>query len=198
MITPSHLVYSWALAKKTEGDGGKAKPRRTLAFMLGGLLPDLPTYLFFVIHTIFIQTTQQQLWDEVYFQSSWTPVITLSHSLILWPVVLTLGLYFKLRYLTWIGAAATVHVIMDFFVHNDDAYRHFWPLSDWKFQSPISYWDPAHFGILISTLDTLVVIGLLVWLTTLYQGNGKKVVYVAMILYLVGVLAPMLWFGLLM
>ena len=30
--------------------------------------------------------------------------------------------------------------------HRDDSHRHPYPLSDWRFISPLSYWDPVHHG----------------------------------------------------
>jgi hypothetical protein len=36
--------------------------------------------------------------------------------------------------------------LTDLPVHHDDAHPHFWPLTLWTFASPVSYWDPAHFG----------------------------------------------------
>ena len=45
MITPSHLIYSWAFAKKTERPH-TATRKRALAFVLGALFPDTPTYLY--------------------------------------------------------------------------------------------------------------------------------------------------------
>lgn len=42
--------------------------------------------------------------------------------------------------------AALAHLAGDLPVHADDAHRHFWPLTDWRFHSPISYWNPAQGG----------------------------------------------------
>ena len=42
--------------------------------------------------------------------------------------------------------AALLHLACDLPVHADDAHRHFWPLTDWRFHSPVSYWNPAQGG----------------------------------------------------
>lgn len=42
--------------------------------------------------------------------------------------------------------AALTHLAGDLPVHADDAHRHFWPLSDWRFHSPVSYWNPSQGG----------------------------------------------------
>ena len=44
------------------------------------------------------------------------------------------------------GASALLHLCCDFPFHHDDAHRHFLPLTNWRFASPVSYWDPRHFG----------------------------------------------------
>ncbi len=45
-------------------------------------------------------------------------------------------------------ASALLHLAFDFPLHHDDGRPHFWPLSDWVFESPLSYWDTAaHAGI---------------------------------------------------
>jgi hypothetical protein len=170
MITPSHMIYSWAIAKATKQVPDK---RRTLAFVAGGLIPDLPTYAFFFVNTFLLGTSQQLMWDTLYFDSAWSPFITLSHSLILWPIILLVAVILKKNLLKYFTVSALLHVVLDFFVHHDDAYRHFWPLTDWKFFSPLSYYDPKHYGNWVGAIDSILIIGLLLWLTTIYTKNTK-------------------------
>ncbi len=60
--------------------------------------------------------------------------------------------------------SAFLHAFCDFLVHNSDAYRHFYPFSDWIFNSPISYWERDSHGLLIGTLEGLVsILCLLFW-----------------------------------
>jgi hypothetical protein len=175
MITPSHIIYGWALGKATEKSPDKP---RTLAFVIGSFLPDIPVYVFFFVHTFLLGTSQQLMWDELYFDSAWSPVITLSHSLLMWPILLLGATFFKHKLLQYISAAALLHVVMDFFVHHDDAYRHFWPVSDWKFYSPLSYWDPAYYGTWVGAIDAVAIILLLAWLGSTYK-NNRKIQYTA-------------------
>lgn len=45
------------------------------------------------------------------------------------------------------------------------AHRHLFPLSDWRFASPVSYWDPAHHGdVFLAAEADLVALGGLVLL----------------------------------
>lgn len=172
MITPSHMIYSWTFAKATDR---QPNPLRTLALVSGAFIPDIPTYCFFLVHTVILGTSQQMMWDTLYFNSAWSPFITLSHSLLLWPVLLLFATLAKQQLVQLFAASALVHIILDFFVHHDDAYRHFWPLSDWKFFSPLSYYDPQYYGNWVSTIDSVIIIALLLWLWTVYTSKRARV-----------------------
>ena len=54
-------------------------------------------------------------------------------------------------------ASAAVHALFDLLVHREDGHRHLWPLSDWRFMSPVSYWDPEYGGALGSLLEVVLV-----------------------------------------
>ncbi|MEO0919561.1 MAG: hypothetical protein AAFX98_02560, partial [Pseudomonadota bacterium] len=60
------------------------------------------------------------------------------------------------------GLAALTHVALDFPVHADDAHPHFWPLTGWRFFSPVSYWDSAHYGNFFAPLEGILGIALAV------------------------------------
>ncbi|NEO26580.1 MAG: hypothetical protein F6K03_06700, partial [Kamptonema sp. SIO4C4] len=36
--------------------------------------------------------------------------------------------------------------------------RHFYPLSDYRFISPVSYWNPKHYGAIIALLEVILVL----------------------------------------
>lgn len=174
MITPSHIMYSWVLAKKTNRDlSPSIAKKRTLAFVLGALLPDTPTYLFFIVCGLILGYSGEAMWDDMYFNSGWSIPITLTHSFILWPVVYSIANYFGWKILQWFSISALLHTAVDFLVHTDDAYRHFWPFSDWKFHSPVSYYRQSEFGNWVSAFDSLLVLGLLTFLYTKYSGKWR-------------------------
>ena len=52
-----------------------------------------------------------------------------------------------------------LHCGVDLALHHDDAHRHFFPLSDWRYASPVSYWDPRRLGRLGALLEVCSVIG---------------------------------------
>ncbi len=170
MITPSHLIYSWAVAKSTETTTPPAEQRhRTLAFILGALLPDTPVYIFFIVNGLILGYSHERLWDDMYFNSDWSILFTLSHSLLLWPLLALFGHLLKIKLLVPLALSALLHIGVDFLVHTEDAYKHFWPLTDWRFVSPVSYWNRAEYGQYVGVLDSLLILGLLTYLFTRYQ-----------------------------
>ena len=52
--------------------------------------------------------------------------------------------------------AALLHLGLDLMFHNDDGRAHFWPLSNRVFQSPVSYWDPDHYGTIVGAIEVAV------------------------------------------
>ncbi len=183
MITPSHLIYSWALAKGTEkGVTEGPLQHRTGAFILGALLPDIPVYIFFLVCGVLLGYGHERLWDDLYFNSGWSVAFTLSHSLLLWPLVYLGATYKDWFVARWVAISATFHVVVDFCVHTADAYTHFWPLTDWRFVSPISYWDRASYGQYVGCFDALLVCGLLWWLTTHYRESKLRILIYGLII----------------
>jgi len=185
MITPSHVIYSWALAEKT----AQHNKKRTLAFILGAIFPDTPTYLFFIICGLILGYSGQVMWDDMYFHSGWAIPITLTHSFILWPLLIGIATYAGWKFLRWFSISALFHAMVDFCIHTDDAYRHFWPVSDWKFHSPISYYNPSEYGIYVGAFDSLLVLGLLTYLHTIYRGKWRILIIASGVLYAVRLIA---------
>lgn len=170
---------------------------RVLGAILGGLLPDMPAYVFFFYNTVILGVSQQQLWDVLYFDSAWTPYVTLSHSFILWPALLLLGHVVGKKLLFWIAAGGILHSFMDFTVHVDDAYRHLWPLTDWKFESPLSYWDPNHYGNIVGSLDTIAVLLLLVFIMKRTESiRMQKTIIGISVIYITMTIVPYIVFNL--
>ncbi len=45
-------------------------------------------------------------------------------------------------------------------------------MSDWRFRSPVSYWDPAHYGRLAAAAELLLGLALLLWLLRRARTRG--------------------------
>lgn len=100
MITPSHIVYAWALAR-SRIVAGASSAQKTTAFVLGAIAPDVPVYLFFIVEGLLLGHSHAVLWDTMYFQSWWSIVFTLSHSMILWPALFGVAWLCKAKVVRW-------------------------------------------------------------------------------------------------
>jgi len=58
-------------------------------------------------------------------------------------------------------------MVLDFPFHAEDAHKHFWPLSDWRFHSPFSYWDNRRCADFVSLAEKGIAIAMMVALLTL-------------------------------
>jgi hypothetical protein len=75
--------------------------------------------------------------------------------------------------------AAMSHLAGDFPVHVQDAHPHFWHFTDWRFRSPVSYWDLGHHGRQFGWFEMALGVGLAfllfrryraIWVRTLCVG----------------------------
>lgn len=138
MNTPAHLIFGLTAFGKAN------QPGVTTAAFVGALIPDLSLYLMAGTHLLILGTPPEVVFGELYFSESWQTVFKIDNSLVLWGIAL--GLAFMLRNAVGIAlcGAALLHLGLDFPLHHDDGRAHFWPISDWVFASPVSYWDMNH------------------------------------------------------
>jgi membrane-bound metal-dependent hydrolase YbcI (DUF457 family) len=61
--------------------------------------------------------------------------------------------------LGWAG-----HVVADALTHNSDARPLFWPVSGWRFRSPISYRERARHARLVGVAEHAAAVAALAWL----------------------------------
>lgn len=64
--------------------------------------------------------------------------------------------------LFWFAAACGLHTLIDIPLHTDDGPLVFFPL-DWstRVHSPVSYWDPKHYGRQFALFEHLLLLGML-------------------------------------
>lgn len=132
---------------------GKRTPALMTVGAIAGAAPDLPM---FVMTPVLLAQGHgpRQIFGDDYFQPFWQHINGLSHSLILWPLFLAIALCARAaRPKAWwpallvaAAAAGLAHAGVDFLCHREDAHMQFWPVSSWKFVSPVSYYDGRHFG----------------------------------------------------
>jgi hypothetical protein len=145
---------------------GKAdRPRITVAAMLGGLVPDLSLFLMAGVSIFILDIPPHVVFGKMYFSDGWQQVFAVDNSFWLWGALLAMAHFAKRPVLLAFAGSAMVHLAFDFMLHNVDARMHFWPLSNWVFHSPFSYWDRNHYGQIIGPLELAIslVLCALMW-----------------------------------
>ncbi|GAB5448361.1 cobalamin biosynthesis protein CobQ [Gymnodinialimonas sp.] len=156
MNTPAHLIFGAAAF-------GRPQYRWTLlAALAGGLAPDLSLYLMVGWHLLILGTDARVVFGELYYSDTWQAVFAVDNSFLLWGVILALALWRGWRPLVAFTGAALLHIALDFPLHAGDGRPHFWPLSDWVFDSPVSYWDRSHYAGIVGPLELALCVLLVV------------------------------------
>ncbi len=150
MNTPAHGVFNLLLLDR------KAAGKMTLPVVAGALLPDLPMIGFYFYQKA-AGASERAIWMEHYHSPGWQAFFDLFNSLPIAGLLLLLAWRLERRGLLFFAASLALHSLTDLPLHTYDGHRHFFPFSDWRFQSPVSYWDPRHFGHLISNLEAIMV-----------------------------------------
>lgn len=148
MNTQTHILMGAVLF-------GRKVPRTAWAAALGGFVPDLPMLAI----VAFLRMSGHgfgEIFGKLYWSPWWQIANAIGHSFLLWTAIILVSLYMHKRAGKRAGrwaslalpfaAAALIHSGADFLLHREDAHMHFWPLSQWRFVSPVSYWDRDHYG----------------------------------------------------
>ena len=149
MNTPAHLIFGIAAFAKAD------RPVLVPAAMAGSFIPDLSLYLLAGVHLRLLKTPPEVVFGELYFSDEWQSIFRIDNSMILWGIALALAIMFRSAVMIALCSAAMLHLVGDFLLHHDDGRAHFWPISKWIFESPVSYWDPAHYGGIVGPLEVL-------------------------------------------
>jgi membrane-bound metal-dependent hydrolase YbcI (DUF457 family) len=155
METYSHAFFTWALAKH----GIKAGRAAGIAGAVGATFPDLPSFAgtAYYVGAAYLREGwssmhSEKLLDAIYFTGPFGGTGSVLHSAV--PVVALLVLYRVLklgrrdrrRILLWFLLGWLGHTIADFLTHVDDTRPLLWPISDWEWSSPVSYYNPLYYG----------------------------------------------------
>lgn len=183
MTTPAHAILN-LLVLPREDRGGRPL---WLPIALGAIAPDATMFGFYAYQKLIAGTPESTIWNDLYFRPEWQVVFDIPHS---WPLM-ALGLWMAWRMASapWLCffASMMLHGLGDFLLHNDDAHRHFYPLSDYLFMSPVSYWDPQHYGQIVAPLEALlVVVGSIVLYRASESRSARSLLGVLGGLYLLG------------
>ena len=139
MHTPTHMLLSSAVFSR-----GRYRDYWPW-IILGALLPDLPMFGFYAYYKL-LGTPESLIWGELYFLAGWQNFFDIFNSIPLAAALALAAHYLRRPALVVLALSLLLHLAFDLPLHNDDAHRHFFPFSDWRFISPLSYWDSAHHG----------------------------------------------------
>ena len=142
MNTPAHLIFGAAAFSRPE------QKRSFLAAIAGALVPDLSLYLMVAVSILVMGISPEIVFRQYYYSDAWQSVFAVDNSFVLWGLALALAMWRGWKLAVVFASAALLHLALDFPLHTHDARQHFWPLTDWVFESPVSYWDNrAHAGV---------------------------------------------------
>ncbi len=106
---------------------------------------------------LWLGRSELEIWTRDYFLPEWQNVFDLAHSLPLALVGFGIARLLSRRAAQAFCASLLLHSVFDLPLHHADAHRHLFPLSDLRLASPLSYWDPAHYGPLMMFLEVSLV-----------------------------------------
>ncbi|MBX2879050.1 MAG: hypothetical protein KTR32_03910 [Granulosicoccus sp.] len=171
---------------------------KAMAALLGALLPDASIFIMWGIAKL-KGIPESEIWQKWYYSDFWQQLGAITNSL---PMYLLIGVLAYLGGGRWtsvqslqsnmmpsrpliptpwatlaliLSSSALLHVLTDLPLHHDDGHPHFWPISDWIYSSPVSYWDPAHYGHVWSVVELLLAMLLLIILWRRFLSSWVRV-----------------------
>ncbi|MFQ5829688.1 MAG: hypothetical protein ACE5JD_11120 [Candidatus Methylomirabilia bacterium] len=187
MNTPAHAVVNLLIL------GRKERPNTTGPIIAGAILPDLPMIFFYLYEKVWRGIPERVIWSQLYHEAGWLALFDLFHSLPLTVLGFTLAYRFGALRLAALFASMALHALGDLLLHHADAHRHLFPFSDWRFHSPVSYWDHRYFGHIVSPLETVAVIVGGVVLTRRFTSVSARVLVASLIAVYAIYRAYILW-----
>lgn len=152
MKTPSHAIINLVILGKPQ------LPQANLIIVLGGILPDIPIFLFYFWTKYIARLPQATIWSKAYYEPFVQNIVALFHSIPLAGIGWLIAYYLGWPSVQILFISMILHSLGDLPVHNDDAHRHFFPFSNYRFISPFSYWDRNHYGSIVSLVEILLVL----------------------------------------
>ncbi|MEM1189980.1 MAG: cobalamin biosynthesis protein CobQ [Pseudomonadota bacterium] len=177
MNTPAHLILGAATFAHEDQRG-------SLTAALGGALaPDLSLYLMAGWHLAVIGTPADVVFRDLYYSEAWQAIFAVDNSVFVWGSLLALGIFGGWAWLRVFAAAALLHVALDFPLHAGDGRPHFWPLTQWVFDSPVSYWDERYFGSILGPMELLLTVALSVVLIRRFRTMPPRLLFAGLLAF---------------
>jgi hypothetical protein len=137
--------------------------KKTAFIVVGAILPDAAMFVFY-LWQLTLGTAESSIWSIEYHRPGWQAIFDLSHSIPLALLGMLIGWKTNRPWLLVFFSSILLHALGDLPLHQEDAHRHFFPLSEWRFFSPVSYWNPAYYGDWVGMLEFLAVFGAVIYL----------------------------------
>ncbi|MEM9573321.1 MAG: hypothetical protein AAF996_17785 [Pseudomonadota bacterium] len=170
MNTIAHMVIASAVLAKRD------HPTRNWVVVAGSFVPDASMFVFFAWSRL-QGWSGDETWNVQYWMEPWQTLGAISNSFILFGLLCALAWWRKWLFLGALSAAALIHLGLDFPLHANDSHRHFWPLSDWRFFSPVSYWDPAYNGWLGGLIESIITLGAIAVLWARFNAGRWRIAF---------------------
>ena len=150
MNTPAHLIFGAAAFSKPERKGSLT------AALLGSFAPDFSLYFMVAFSIWWKGIPASTVFREYYYSDEWQSIFAVDNSFVLWGILAGIALWRRWHLVAVFAGAALLHLVFDFPLHTHDARQHFWPITDWMFHSPFSYWDRGASAGIIGPMEALV------------------------------------------
>ena len=178
MQTPSHFLITAFLNRHYRRHS--VLPVYAVPLLIGSVLPDVPFTLLTLGYEAYYAwfnlsppgggSVMEYLHFDLFFNDLlWIISHNFFHSLVINLLLISVGyLAFKQAQrwglpLFWLGISTLFHTAIDIFTHNSDGPLIFFPLNwTYRFASPVSYWEAAHYGTLFLIFEyglDLVILG---------------------------------------
>lgn len=124
-----------------------------MAAAAGALLPDLSLYVLAGTALYVLAIPPSVVFDQLYFSDAWQRIFAIDNSVFVWGAILAVAWRAGSRAGMAFAGAGLLHLACDLLLHHDDGRAHFWPLTRWIFESPVSYWDSRRGAGLVAPLE---------------------------------------------
>lgn len=183
MKTPSHIIAVYALSR--------AFPQWKInkkTLIIGAIAPDVLLVILF-ISTLFVSAVQGltlggavERFSRLYFEH---PLCIAAYNILHAPISLMAWAAYIFVFtkhnkahrhiLFSFLSGCVLHAFCDIFTHHDDGPLLLWPFN-WtlRYSSPVSHWDPAHFGLVFFTVEVAASLILALWLVYRYAHMKRR------------------------
>ncbi len=149
----------------------------TIAALIGAALPDASLFVMFFIAKA-QGVADSVIWGEWYFSDFWQRIGAMTNSIPIYTALAFLAYAIRFHKVAIASLAALLHCFTDLPLHHNDGHPHFWPFSNWIYSSPVSYWDPAHYGNQWSIVELCLAALLIVFLWRRYANKWSRALLV--------------------